>query len=69
MTARATSLLRFARRRLFATPLDAVITLACCWVLVRVAEPLMRWMPYAGGPRGFARWSAAQAPVSRENAA
>jgi general L-amino acid transport system permease protein len=44
MTTRATSLLRFARRRLFATPLDAAITLACCWALVRVIEPLARWL-------------------------
>ena len=55
MTARATSLLRFARRRLFATPLDAVITLACCWVLVRVAEPLMRWFVIDATFRGTTR--------------
>jgi general L-amino acid transport system permease protein len=55
MTTRVTSLLRFARRRLFATPLDAAITLACCWALARVAEPLMRWFVIDATFRGTTR--------------
>src|SRR5262249_44246458 len=55
MTNRATLLLRFARRRLFATPLDAVITLVCCWVLVRLAEPLARWFVVDATFRGTTR--------------
>ena len=35
--------IRFIRIRLFATPLDAVITLACCWFIARIAPPLVRW--------------------------
>lgn len=55
MTPRVTSLLRFARRRLFATPLDAVITLACCWALARIAEPLARWLVIDATFRGTTR--------------
>jgi general L-amino acid transport system permease protein len=55
MRTRVTSLLRFARRRLFATPLDAAITLACCWALVRVAEPLARWLVIDATFRGTTR--------------
>ncbi|MBV8752493.1 MAG: amino acid ABC transporter permease [Hyphomicrobiales bacterium] len=55
MTNRVTSLLRFARRRLFATPLDAVITLVCCWALARIAEPLLRWLVIDATFRGATR--------------
>jgi len=55
MTSRVTLLLRFARRRLFATPLDAAITLVCCWALVRLAEPLMRWLVIDATFRGTTR--------------
>jgi general L-amino acid transport system permease protein len=55
MTTRVTSLLRFARRRLFATPLDAVITLACCWAVARLAEPLTRWLLIDATFRGATR--------------
>jgi general L-amino acid transport system permease protein len=55
MTTRVTSLLRFARRRLFATPLDAAVTLACCWVLARIAEPLARWLVIDATFRGTTR--------------
>jgi general L-amino acid transport system permease protein len=43
MMARAASSLRFVRRRLFATPLDAVVTLACCWLISRVIGPIIHW--------------------------
>ena len=36
--------IRFIRIRLFATPLDAVITLACCWFIARIA-PLLGLQP------------------------
>jgi general L-amino acid transport system permease protein len=55
MTTRVTSLLRLARRRLFATPLDTAITLVCCWALARVAEPLMRWFVIDATFRGTTR--------------
>jgi general L-amino acid transport system permease protein len=55
MTTRVTALLRFARRRLFATPIDAVITLACCWALARIAEPLARWLVIDATFRGATR--------------
>jgi general L-amino acid transport system permease protein len=43
MTTRPAAALRFIRLRLFATPLDAVITLACCWALSRLIGPLVHW--------------------------
>jgi general L-amino acid transport system permease protein len=55
MTSRVTSLVRFARRRLFATPLDVVITLACCWALARLTEPLARWLVVDATFRGTTR--------------
>ncbi|HEX2654919.1 MAG TPA: amino acid ABC transporter permease [Xanthobacteraceae bacterium] len=35
--------IRFLRTRLFATPLDAIITLACSYLILRMAVPLIRW--------------------------
>ncbi|HEV2957468.1 MAG TPA: hypothetical protein VGX95_15225, partial [Xanthobacteraceae bacterium] len=55
MTTRLSLLLRFLRRRLFATPLDAVMTLACCWALARIAGPLARWLVLDATFRGSAR--------------
>jgi general L-amino acid transport system permease protein len=43
MMTRPAAALRFIRLRLFATPLDAVITLACCWALSRLIGPLVHW--------------------------
>ena len=43
MTARLAASLRFVRARLFATPLDAAITLTCCWLIARVIGPLINW--------------------------
>jgi general L-amino acid transport system permease protein len=55
MTTRLVPLLRFVRRRLFATPLDAVMTLACCWALARIAGPLARWLVLDATFRGSTR--------------
>ena len=55
MTTRLGSLLRFSRRRLFATPLDTVITLVCCWGLARLVEPLARWVVIDTTFRGTTR--------------
>jgi general L-amino acid transport system permease protein len=55
MTTRLALLLRFLRRRLFATPLDAVMTLACCWALARIAGPLARWLVLDATFRGSTR--------------
>jgi general L-amino acid transport system permease protein len=55
MTTRLALSLRFVRARLFATPLDAVITLACCWALVRLIEPLARWFVIDATVRGATR--------------
>ena len=35
--------LRFVRTRLFATPLDAVVTLICVYLIARVASPIVHW--------------------------
>jgi general L-amino acid transport system permease protein len=43
MMTRPAAALRFIRLRLFATPLDAVVTLACCWALSRLIGPLVHW--------------------------
>jgi general L-amino acid transport system permease protein len=43
MRTRVASTLRLLRARLFATPFDAVITLACCYLIARVIGPLVRW--------------------------
>jgi general L-amino acid transport system permease protein len=55
MTTRLALSLRFVRARLFATPLDAVITLACCWTLARLLEPLARWLVIDATFRGVTR--------------
>jgi general L-amino acid transport system permease protein len=55
MTTRLTLALRLVRARLFATPLDAVITLACCWALARLIEPLARWLVIDATFRGATR--------------
>jgi general L-amino acid transport system permease protein len=55
MTTRLALSLRFVRARLFATPLDAVITLACCWALARFLEPLARWLVIDATFRGATR--------------
>ncbi len=55
MTTRLALSLRFVRARLFATPLDAVITLACCWTLARLLEPLARWLVIDATFRGATR--------------
>jgi general L-amino acid transport system permease protein len=43
MTGQVAATLRFVRARLFATPLDAAITLTCCWLISRVIGPLVQW--------------------------
>ena len=55
MTTRLVLSLRFVRARLFATPLDAVITLACCWALARFLDPLARWLVIDATFRGTTR--------------
>jgi general L-amino acid transport system permease protein len=44
MTARLGRALHFARRRLFGSPLDAVITLACLYLLWRGAVAALDWL-------------------------
>jgi len=55
MTTRLALPLRFVRARLFATPLDAVVTLACCWALARLLAPLVRWLVIDATFRGTTR--------------
>jgi general L-amino acid transport system permease protein len=43
MRRRLASALHLVRLRLFAGPLDAAITLACCYALSRVIGPLIHW--------------------------
>ncbi|HEV2956491.1 MAG TPA: amino acid ABC transporter permease [Xanthobacteraceae bacterium] len=47
--------LRFVRVRLFATPLDAIVTLASCWALARLLAPLARWLVIDATFRGTTR--------------
>ena len=55
MTTRVSAVLRFVRARLFATPLDALVTLACCWALASVLARLARWLVIDATFRGTTR--------------
>src|SRR5262249_39676983 len=55
MTTRVSAVLRFVRARLFATPLDALVTLACCWALASVLARLARWLVIEATFRGTTR--------------
>ena len=55
MTARLAAALRLVRARLFATPLDAVVTLACGFMLWRLLGPLVRWPLFDATFRGASR--------------
>jgi general L-amino acid transport system permease protein len=55
MMQRLASSMRLAGTRLFATPLDTVITLACCWLISRVIGPLVHWPVIDATFRGTTR--------------
>src|SRR5262249_24285409 len=55
MMARLASSLRFVRARLFATPLDAAITLIWCWLISRAIGPLLHWPVLDATFRGATR--------------
>jgi general L-amino acid transport system permease protein len=44
MTANPALAVRWVRTRLFASPLDVIITLVCAYFLMRTAVPLVKWL-------------------------
>jgi len=55
MRTRLAAALRFVHRRLFATPLDALVTFACGWALASAGARLVRWLLIDATFRGATR--------------